>query len=290
MTGLEELRQRVAQAEERFGVIDERHAKYSGRLITLMNAIEGRIREQRAEIEQQSGEILRQGRDNAELSARLSRVDEENEQLRAMLHSLLKAIEGGQRDVLAETMLSLDSTVSALMRGSAQEATLLEAPLDSAPAMAAPGAADDDAFGAASPTLEERDAGDPFDRGVGHGAWDAALPDDTAPWSTRETAPEAPEAPEAPDFAGACVAEPQPSAEPDRPHTIDVRDDARFETISDAETDQPRTLNEIMRRVSRLVEAADAAGLPARAGSAASDSDGPEVETDGPGKRTAASS
>lgn len=279
MTGLEELRQRVAQAEERFGVIDERHAKYSGRLITLMNAIEGRIREQRAEIEQQSGEILRQGRDNAELSARLSRVDEENEQLRAMLHSLLKAIEGGQRDVLAETMLSLDSTVSALMRGSAQEATLLEAPLDPRPAGPAAGAADYDASGAASLTLDERDAGDPFDRGVGYGAWDAALPDETAP-----------EAPEAPDFAGACGAGPKASAAPDRPHTIDVLDDARFETIADAEIDQPRTLNEIMRRVSRLVEAADAAGLPSKAGSATSDSDGPEVETDGSDKRTAASS
>jgi len=282
MTGLEELRQRVAQAEGRFGVIDERHAKYSGRLITLMNAIEGRIREQRAEIEQQSGEILRQGRDNAELSARLSRVDEENEQLRAMLHSLLKAIEGGQRDVLAETMLSLDSTVSALMRGSAQEATLLEAPLDPGPAGPATGAADDDASGAASLTLDERDAGDPFHRGVGYGAWGAALPD--------ETAPEAPEAPQAPDFADACDAGPKASAEPDRHHTIDVLDDARFETISGAEIDQPRTLNEIMRRVSRLVEAADAAGLPSKAGSAASDSDGPEVETGGSDKRTAASS
>ncbi len=46
MSGIEELRQRVMDAEERFDLNDSQHAKYRERLIVSMNVVEGRIREQ----------------------------------------------------------------------------------------------------------------------------------------------------------------------------------------------------------------------------------------------------
>ena len=57
MSGIEELRQRVSDAEERFGLFNEQHTKYSGRLIGLMNAVEERIRDQQGEIERQKSTI-----------------------------------------------------------------------------------------------------------------------------------------------------------------------------------------------------------------------------------------
>ncbi len=57
MSGIEKLRQRVLDAEERFGLISEQHAKYSERLIDLMNAVEERIRDQQDEIERHKSAI-----------------------------------------------------------------------------------------------------------------------------------------------------------------------------------------------------------------------------------------
>ena len=51
LSGIEELRQRVMDAEQRFGLNDAQRAKYSERLIVLMNAVEGRIREQQDQID-----------------------------------------------------------------------------------------------------------------------------------------------------------------------------------------------------------------------------------------------
>ena len=53
MSGIEELRQRVVDAEQRFGLFNEQRAKYSQRLIALMTVIEERIRDQQGEIAQQ---------------------------------------------------------------------------------------------------------------------------------------------------------------------------------------------------------------------------------------------
>ena len=44
MSGIEELRERVMDAENRFGSNDAERAGYSERLIAMMNAVEGRIR------------------------------------------------------------------------------------------------------------------------------------------------------------------------------------------------------------------------------------------------------
>ena len=154
MTGIEELRERVLQAEQRFGVLDEQDANYSERLIALMNAIEGRFREQQSEIEQQAEEIGRQGKELAGLSGRLNRTAEENEQLRGMLLSLLTAIEGGRRDSLAETMRELDCTVSALLQGSPQDGEPRESPSGPVEESAEAAQAEDGAA-AAEPNLPE---------------------------------------------------------------------------------------------------------------------------------------
>ncbi|MCH8037081.1 MAG: hypothetical protein IIC53_08145, partial [Proteobacteria bacterium] len=143
MSGIEELRQRVLDAEENFGLISEQHARYSERLIGLMDTVEERMRDQqgeikrqkpaidrhRAEIETQKAEIDRQGAAIAQqaveiekFKASAARKAEENEQLRTMLHSLLQAIEASRRDVLAEIMVQLDAKVSALMDSCAPEA------------------------------------------------------------------------------------------------------------------------------------------------------------------------
>lgn len=291
MTGIEELRERVLQAERRFGVIDERDAKYSGRLITLMNAIEGRIREQQAEIEQQSEEILRQNKQIAGLSARLTRVGEENDQLRAMLHSLLKAIEGGQRDSLAETMLNLDRTVCALMQGSAQAAELDAAPLEpeEETAVAEIGAEEgigaEEAVGSHEEISATEEPGDDSaqdevprdDEGAPaaphfFAAEDAAsaTQGDSTEIVPTETVAEAEEAAAAGATAGA-ESEIEFSAAEEAAEETAGEEVAVAETLPETavadeaaagESSQPCTLDEIMRRVSRLVEEADAAGLP----------------------------
>lgn len=147
MTGIEELRQRVTDAEERFGLIDAQRAKYSERLIVLMNAIEARIHEQQDEIEKQA-EII--AKHEAEVAVQQAKIDgqgtaiaqqageieklktagadkhEENEQLRTMLHSLLQAIESGGRDGLAEVMQELDRKASVLVSTAVTEAPAAE--------------------------------------------------------------------------------------------------------------------------------------------------------------------
>ena len=129
-------------AEERFGLNDAQRAAYSERLVDLMNGIEGRIRDQQGEIEQQAAiiekreseaavqdakidgqgtAIAQQAETIEKLKAAGARKANENEQLRAMLHSLLQAIESDCRDGLAEAMQELDRKVSALMSAAAAE-------------------------------------------------------------------------------------------------------------------------------------------------------------------------
>ncbi len=121
MTGIEELRRRVAEAEERFGVIQEQRAKYSERMIGLMNAVEERMRDQQGEVEAHRADAARHAMEIDRQAAEIGHLGEENEQLRAMLHSLLKAIETGGRDGLAEIMQELDRKISGIIGTSAAE-------------------------------------------------------------------------------------------------------------------------------------------------------------------------
>jgi len=119
MSGIEDLRQRVQDAEQHFGLAREEQAKYSTRLIGLIDEVEGRLRAQQVEIERQQAILADIGEEAAKEREYASRFERENEQLRAMLHSLLHAIETGTRGNFSEIMHVLDEKVSALISGSA---------------------------------------------------------------------------------------------------------------------------------------------------------------------------
>jgi len=98
MSYIDDLRQRVETAEQSFGLIGEQHGKYSERLIGLMDAIEESQRAKQAEID---------------------RLAHENEQVRAMLHAILLAVEEGSRDRLSDAMRLLDARASRLVEPAA---------------------------------------------------------------------------------------------------------------------------------------------------------------------------
>ena len=127
MSGIEELRQRVSDAVEHFGQINEQRATYSQRLIDLMSTVEGRIRDQLREIEEHKSKIAHRLAEIEDQFAKVDGIDRENEQLRAMLHSLLQAIDEGGRDSLAETMQELEGKASALINDGVAEALAAEA-------------------------------------------------------------------------------------------------------------------------------------------------------------------
>ena len=136
MSGIEELRGRVTDAEKYFGSNDAQRAGYGERLIVMMNAVEGRIREQQDEIAQQAAKIenheIEAAAQQAEIDSQHTAIaqkageienlkdagvgtGEENEQLRDMLHALLQTIESSGRDGLAEAMQEFDRKASALV-------------------------------------------------------------------------------------------------------------------------------------------------------------------------------
>ena len=111
MSRIEYLQQRVAEAEERFGLIDVQQRNCSERSIALVSTVEDRLGQSLAEIGRLESEIRRQR--------------EANEQLRAMLFSLLSAIESGEsggRDPLSEIMRTMESKVAALIGDAAAPA------------------------------------------------------------------------------------------------------------------------------------------------------------------------
>ncbi len=126
MNGIEDLRERVTDAVAHFGQINEQRATYSQRLLDLMNTIEGRIRDQLREIEEHKAKIAHHIAEMESQSSEVGRIDRENEQLRAMLHALLQAIEAGGYDSLAETLQELERKASALTDGTAPAAPVAE--------------------------------------------------------------------------------------------------------------------------------------------------------------------
>ena len=98
MTEINDLRERVEAAEKRFGLIDEQQSHYSERVIGLIEAIEAQLAAARSEIENQIAE-------NRQLA-------EENEELRGMLHSVLRSIE---EKTFTRTLQDLEARVSALV-------------------------------------------------------------------------------------------------------------------------------------------------------------------------------
>jgi len=101
MSDLMELQQRVEQAEQRFGTLGSQHAKFSARLIELVDQLERQTTERRQEIEVYVKEI--------------ASVRQERDQVKTMLHDLLHAIEVGSHAVLNDTLRELDRRASAIL-------------------------------------------------------------------------------------------------------------------------------------------------------------------------------
>ena len=271
MSGIEALRQRVLDAEKRFGLIDEERAKYSERLIGLMNVVEGRVREQQGEIdrltsavEERTSGIAQRNTEIESLKARAEgqgiaiaqlaeeieklktaagRMEEENERLRTMLHTLLQAIEGGSRDVLAETMVELDSKVSALMSSRAAES-------EKSPE------GDTAALDDGSETVAEAPAEGEDDPAIEEPAAPAAEAPVALDVATPEPVAESPE-PAAAEPSGIDAPAAEESIEAIAETVAAIREPA-------SESAAPDSLDKIMQRVSKLVQENE----PADAGSA----------------------
>jgi len=124
MGDINELRQRVEAAEERFGLIKEEQSKYSQRLIELIARLENSLHTLRSKTESGEEEIARLNSQNAELRSKtesneeeIARVNFQNEELRSMLHSLLLSIESDNFD---STLRSLDTRIAAMIQSPAE--------------------------------------------------------------------------------------------------------------------------------------------------------------------------
>jgi hypothetical protein len=249
MSDIKELRRRVTDAVENFGLINQQRKTYSERLIDLMGAVEGRIREQLDEIEQHKSKIAGHIAEIESQSAAVSRIDQENEQLRDMLLSLLGAIEEGGRDTLAETMQELNRKASALIgSGLAEpEEPVPEEPVpeEPVPEERVPEEPAEPADGAEEPTAENPEAGETAAQEPAEVVAEAEEPAAQEP-AAQEPAEAVAEA-ESEESATENSTEPLPEAE---------------ETAAeapDAERALPGSLDEILERVTKLVQETDAA-------------------------------
>jgi hypothetical protein len=284
MSGIEELRNRVAAVEEQFGLAHEQRTKYSARLLSMMDALDARMRDQKAEIARQADELGSRAADITDLTARAERGEHDNEQLRGMLHSLLKAIEAGSRDVFAETMQALEAKVTALIA-------------DTAPAAAESAPQDDIAPEVPDVEAVAEDApADPIEEMPEVPQAETAAED--APADPIEEVPEE-AAPEPDDFGEAAADEtfaevaeiaPEPVSEA-APEPIaevgeEVADAGDIEPMAAAESDMPApaasddsvTLAAIMQRVSKLLDEDELSGAPDGADTVAEAETEPEPE------------
>ena len=146
MTDINNLRERVEAAEQRFGLMDEQQRHYSERVIGLIETIEAQLAAARGEIEKQIDENRQLGQDLAAARSEIEqqvdanlRLSQENEELRAMLHSVLRSIE---QKTHMKTLQDLEARVSALVAGAGAPA-----PQGGVPASDAPEACEAEAAG-----------------------------------------------------------------------------------------------------------------------------------------------
>ncbi len=99
MINIDELRQRVSDAERRFGLIDERQKAYSARLDGMIEAVDSRQHDSDAKLR--------------ETEAALRQAKDDNEQLRSLLHQLLTTIDGANRDHLKTPISELTQRLEA---------------------------------------------------------------------------------------------------------------------------------------------------------------------------------
>jgi len=125
MTDINNLRERVEAAEQRFGLMDEQQRHYSERVIGLIETIEAQLAAARGEIEKQIDENRQLGQDLAAARSEIERqvdanlrLSQDNEELRAMLHSVLRSIE---QKTHMKTLQDLEARVSALVASAAPQ-------------------------------------------------------------------------------------------------------------------------------------------------------------------------
>ncbi len=112
MSYIDDMRQRVELAEQRFGRINDQKRQITQHLLSLMDRIEAGLGERRADFERQAAEI--------------ERLTGENEELRGMLHQLLLSLESGDDDTMSDALGALDAKVAALIGAGATPATPIE--------------------------------------------------------------------------------------------------------------------------------------------------------------------
>ena len=100
-SNIDELRQRVEAAEQRFGLVDSSQRQSSEKLIGMMNAIEQGQAQKRIALE--------------ESKALAASMAAENQQLRSMLQSLLLATEAAGNLQSVEIMRQMDSKLTAIV-------------------------------------------------------------------------------------------------------------------------------------------------------------------------------
>jgi len=137
MTDINNLRERVEAAEQRFGLMDEQQRHYSERVIGLIETIEAQLAAARGEIEKQIDENRQLGQDLAAARSEIEqqvganlRLSQENEELRAMLHSVLRSIE---QKTHMKTLQDLEARVSALVASAGAPAPRGRGPASDAP-------------------------------------------------------------------------------------------------------------------------------------------------------------
>jgi len=105
MINIDELRQRVEAAEQRFGVVDSAQRQSSEKLIAMMNAIEQDQAQRQIALE--------------ENKALVASMALENQQLRGMLHSLLLATEAAGNVANVDIMRQIGSKLAAIVEAAA---------------------------------------------------------------------------------------------------------------------------------------------------------------------------
>ena len=107
MSDLDLLRQRVESAEEKLGLIADKSANYSKRLVDLVELTESRIQE----TSEKDNRISELEESLEEATNALALREEESQELRKMLLKLLEAIENGH---ITDTLVEMDKHFSSV--------------------------------------------------------------------------------------------------------------------------------------------------------------------------------
>ena len=130
MDEIESLRRRAEQAQQRISRPGARSGQMSDRLAELVEAVDAEIAAQADIIDHHKADIARLNNELEEAKSEAQRLNHENEQVRAILKSLLQAIEGEGTAGLGEAMVQLETKVSALVEEEGMEAAPADGPIE----------------------------------------------------------------------------------------------------------------------------------------------------------------